>query len=308
MQKRFIGAILVTAAITFTVGVEQVSLRAQQRATQPATAPAAPAAAQPAARGQQASPASPKPVVQPARIGGHPNLNGVWQVLNTANWNLEAHSAEGIPAAWQLGAIASIPPGKSVIRGGGTIPYKPEALKQRDENRKKWPESDNEAKCFMLGIPRYTYQGVPFQILQGDTDMTMVYPFAAGNRFIHMRDKDHDRDPVDSWMGRSNGHWEGDVLVVVTTDLLPTAMLDRAGNFHSNQLKVTEKFKLIDSTHIQYEATLEDPQTYTKPWTIEMPLYRLIDENAQALEYKCVPFADMLLYHDLIGDKPKPKP
>jgi hypothetical protein len=229
----------------------------------------------------------------------------VWQALNTANWNLEAHGTSSLPADfWALGAIGSIPAGKSVIKGGGTIPYKPEALKQRDENRAKWPASDNEAKCYMLGIPRYTYHNVPFQIAQGDRDITMIYPFAAGNRLIHMGSKE--RDPVDSWMGRSNGTWEGDVLVIETTDMNADSMLDRAGNFHSNQLKVTERFRLIDPTHIQYEATLQDPQTYTAPWTIEMPLYRMIDENAQILEYKCVPFADMLLYHDLIGNKPKP--
>jgi len=291
MGKRFIGAFVVMSAIVLAIGAGQFRLLAQQRAAQPAAA-APQRGAQPAARLE--------------RIAGHPNFSGVWQALNNANWNLEAHSVSGISQAWQLGAIASIPAGKSMLKGGGTIPYKPEALKQRNENRAKWPESDNEAKCYMLGIPRYTYHSIPFQISQGDVEIQMIYPFAAGNRFVHMKDKDHERDPVDSWMGRSNGHWEGDVLVIVTTDLLPDAMLDRAGNFHSNQLKVTERFRLIDSTHIQYEATLDDPETYTKPWTIEMPLYRLIDENAQAFEHKCVPFADMLLYHDLIGDKPKP--
>jgi len=296
MGKRFIGALVMLSAMWLGISAGHYGLLAQQRAPQPAT-PAAPVPAAP--RGAQTA-------ARPARVAGHPNFNGVWQALNSATWNLEAHSASGISLAWQLGAIASIPPGKSVLKGGGTIPYTPEALKQRDENRKKWPESDNEAKCYMLGIPRYTYHNVPFHISQGDVDIQMVYPFAAGNRFVHMRANDQSPDPVDSWMGRSNGHWEGDVLVIVTTDLLPDTRLDRAGNFHSNKLKVTERFRLIDSTHIQYEATLDDPLTYSRPWTIEMPLYRLIEENAQTLEYKCVPFADMLLYHDLIGDKPNP--
>src|SRR5215472_7910368 len=147
MQKRFIGTTAIIAAIAFTVGAGQYQLQAQQRATQPAataTQPGAPAGA----RGQTASLRSP---ARPARIGGHPNFNGVWQVLNTANWNLEAHSVTGLSRFWPLGAIASIPAGKSVIRGGGTIPYTADALKQRDENRAKWPESDNEAKCYMLG-------------------------------------------------------------------------------------------------------------------------------------------------------------
>ena len=292
MGKRFIGAIVMTAAMLMAVN-------AQQRAPQPA-APAQPAAQPAAPRGQQPAP----PAARPARIANHPNFNGVWQALNSANWNLEAHSVTGLSQFWQLGAIASIPAGKSMLKGGGTIPYKPEALKQRDENRAKWPASDNEAKCYMLGIPRYTYHNIPFQIFQSDRDVTMVYPFAAGTRYIHMGSRE--RDPVDSWMGRSNGRWEGDVLVLETTDMNGDSMLDRAGNFHSNQLKVTERFRLIDSTHIMYEATLQDPQTYAAPWTIEMPLYRLIDENVQAFEHKCVPFADLLLYHDLIGDKPKP--
>jgi hypothetical protein len=234
-----------------------------------------------------------------ATISGHPNLNGIWQPLNTAYWNLEAHSIEGLSKDfWRLGAIAVIPAGQSVLKGGGAIPYLPEALKKRDENKSKWPDADPEARCYMPGIPRATYQNFPFQIFQADGDLLMVYPFAATNRIIYM--KDHSDLPVDSWMGKSNGTWEGNVLVVTTTSQNGQTWLDRAGNFATNQLKVTERFRLLDSSHIMYEATLEDPQTFSKPWTIEMPLYRVIDNNAQLLEHKCVPFTDNLLYHDLL--------
>jgi hypothetical protein len=239
---------------------------------------------------------------RPATISGHPNFNGIWQALNTAYWNLEAHSVEGFSKDfWQLGAIAVIPAGKSVLKGRGTIPYLPEALKKRDENRSKWPGADPEAKCYMLGIPRSTYQDRPFQILQGGGDLLMVYPFAATNRIIYM--KDHSDLPVDSWMGKSNGTWDRDTLVVTTTSQNGQSWLDRAGNFATNQLKVTERFKLIDASHMSYEATLEDPRTFARPWTIEMTLYRLIDANAQLLEHKCVPYADPLLYHDLLQPK-----
>jgi len=129
----------------------------------------------------------------------------------------------------------------------------------------------------------------------------MVYQFASTNRIIYM--KDRSEPPIDSWMGKSSGTWEGNVLVVTTTGQYDRTWLDRAGNHHSNQLKVTERFTLLDPNHISYEATLEDPMTYSKPWTIEMPLYRLIEENAQLLEHKCVPFTDMLLYHDLLRPK-----
>jgi len=252
--------------------------------------------------------AQPPKLDRPERIAGHPDFNGVWQALNTAYWNLEAHSVEAMPGSpgsnvfWQLGAIAAIPAGRSVVRGG-TIPYLPAALAKRDENRAKWPASDPEAKCYMLGVPRATYHNSPFQIFQGDGDLLFVYPFAATNRVVYM--KDHSDLPVDSWMGKSNGTWEGDVLVVTTTSQNGETWLDRAGNHHSNKLKVTERFTLLGPNHIWYEATLDDPLTYSRPWTIEMPLYRLIEANAQLLEHKCVPFTDMLLYHDLLQNEKK---
>jgi hypothetical protein len=241
---------------------------------------------------------------RPAELGGHPNLNGIWQALNSAYWNLEAHSAEAIDEFWPMGAIAAIPAGKSVVRDG-KIPYLPEALALRDQNKANWPAADPEAKCYMLGVPRATYHNMPFQIVQGDSgDLLMVYPFAATNRVINM--SDFSAPPIDSWMGKSDGAWEGDVLVVTTTGQNEFSWLDRAGNHHSNQLKVIERFTLLDPEHIRYEATLEDPLTFAQPWTIEMTLYRLIDANAQLLEHKCVPFADKLLYSDLLGiEKPE---
>ncbi len=234
---------------------------------------------------------------RPARIAGRPNFNGIWQALNTANWNLESHSAEAVNGFPQLGAIAAIPAGPGVVRGG-TIPYKPDALAKRNENRAKWPAADPEAKCYMLGVPRVTYHNMPFQIFQAEGDLLFVYPFAAANRVIFMTDRSE--LPVDSWMGKSDGTWDGDVLVVTTRWQNGQSWLDRAGNFASSQLTVTERFRLLGPNHMWYEASLDDPQTYTRPWTIEMPLYRLIDQQAQLLEHKCVTFADGLLYQDLL--------
>jgi hypothetical protein len=297
MRYRLIAVFAVAAAILWTVNFGL----AQQRA---APAPATPQ------RGQQAAPAATPQRGQqaysldkPARLYGRPNFTGIWQAINSANWNLEAHNAEALPEFWKLGAMFAIPAGRSVVREG-TIPYLPEALKKRNENRSKFPKEDPEAKCYMLGIPRATYYNAPFQIFQStaDADLLMLYPFAAMQRVIAM--KDHRDLPADSWMGKSNGKWEGDVLVVTTTSQLGDRWLDRAGNHFSNKLKVTERFTLLDPNHIRYEATLEDPETYSRPWTIEMPLYRIVEPQAQLLEHKCVPFADNLIYEDLF--KPKP--
>ena len=230
------------------------------------------------------------------RLAGKPNLNGIWQTLNSANWNLEAHSAQKIDSQWELGAQFSIPAGKSVVVGG-KIPYLPGALKARDEFRAGWPKSDPETYCFLPGIPRATYMPYPFQIFQGNRDILMAYSYATANRTIFM--KDHQQPPVDTWMGRSNGRWQGDTLVVETTGFNARAHLDRAGNHFSSALKVTERFTMESANVIRYEATLEDPETFSAPWTIRMPLYKHVEENAELLEHKCVPFVEELQYKDL---------
>jgi hypothetical protein len=231
------------------------------------------------------------------RIAGQPNINGIWQAMNSANWNLEAHSAEALKEFWALGSLAAIPAGRSVIEGDGKIPYKPEAIAKRDENRAGWPKSDPETLCYLPGIPRATYMPFPFQIVQGGGNILFVYSYASANRLVNMGEPIV--PPVDTWMGQSNGRWDGNTLVVETTGFNGMTWLDRAGNHHSNALKVTERFTPVSENHLQYSATLEDANVYSRPWTISMPLYRHIDPGAQILEFKCVPFVEELLYKDL---------
>ena len=194
---------------------------------------------------------------------------------------------------WQMGAIGAIPAGMSVVEGG-TIPYKPAALKQRDANRAGLPKADPEAKCYMPGLPRATYMPYPFQIVQGQKDILFVYEYATSNRVVHM--SNHTEAAVDSWMGWSNGKWEGDTLVIEVTGFNDQSWFDRAGNFHSDQLKVTERYTPMGENAIQYEATIEDPDTFTKPWKIAFPLYRRIERDAQLMEFKCVEFVEELMY------------
>jgi len=244
-----------------------------------------------------AAPEVEAPVDSVVRIAGKPDLNGVWQAIGTAYWNLEDHSATALPDFWQLGAIAAVPAGQSVVKGG-TIPYLPAAVTKRDENRAGWPKTDPEAKCYMPGIPRATYMPFPFRIVQGDGDILFVYEFASANRIVHM--SDHQEPPVDSWMGWSNGRWDGDTLVIEVTGNNEQTWFDRAGNHHSALMKVTERYTLVDTNHLQYEATIEDPETFSQAWTISMPLYRRLDTNVQLLEFKCVEFSEELLYGDLV--------
>lgn len=233
----------------------------------------------------------------PVKIGsrmpdGKPNLNGVWEYIGTANWDLQDHSAAPGPF-WQLGAIGAIPAGQGVVEGN-EIPYNPAALEQKKKNKANWPAGDPEAKCYMAGIPRSTYMPFPFQIIQSNKDILMAYEYASSNRLINMG------KPIeagsDTWMGTSNGHWEGDTLVVDVTGLNGLAWFDRAGNWASDKLHVVERYKRRSNDVMDYEATIEDPSVFTRPWKISLPLYKRAEKNAQILEFKCVEFAEELLY------------
>jgi len=228
------------------------------------------------------------------RIQGKPNLSGVWQALNEAHWDIRAHASR--PGPPQFGALFAEPGGLGVVEGND-IPYQPwAAAKQKENFAKRW-ELDPEAKCFMPGTPRATYMPYPFQIVQGTKKILISYAFANAGRLIHM-DKVDD-SPADTWMGWSRGRWEGDTLVVDVTAFLDSTWFDRAGNFHSEALHVVERYTPAGPNVIQYEATIEDPKVFTRPWTISMPLYRRLEKNAQVVEFQCVPFSEELLYGNL---------
>ena len=238
--------------------------------------------------------------------GGKPDLNGIWQVLNEANYDLEGHMARPamalrpgpygpVPAApvLALGAVGAVPPSLGVVVGG-EIPYKPEALKQKKENQENWLTHDPEIKCYLPGVPRATYMPQPFQILQSASQIFIAYQYAGAVRNIYL--KDPGPPQVDAWMGQSFGKWEGDTLVVDVTGFNDRTWFDRAGNFHSDALHVVERYTRTSQDVISYEATIEDPNVFTRPWKIAMPLYRRQEKNAQILEFKCVEFVEELMY------------
>jgi hypothetical protein len=231
----------------------------------------------------------------PRRPDGTPDLNGVWQTVNAAYWDLEAHSAaQGVTD--EFGALVAVAPGLGVV-DGGEIPYLPQALAQKQANFEARATQDIEARCFLPGVPRATYLPHPFQIIQGDGDMLIAYQYAGAVRTIYM--SNHMDAPVPSWMGWSNGHWDGDTLVVEVTGLNGQSWLDRAGNYTTDAVRVTERYTPMGANHMRYEATIEDPNVFARPWTIRMPIYRRMEPNAQLLEFKCVEFSEELIYGHL---------
>ena len=223
---------------------------------------------------------------------GKPNLNGIWQTMNTANWDLQTHGPAIAPVV-AMGAQAATPPGLGVVEGN-EIPYLFAATKTKEQNYANRLALDPETKCYLPGVPRATYMPYPFQILQSASALTFVYEYAGAVRNIFL--KNPGPAPADSWMGQSVGRWEGDTLVIDVTDLNDQTWFDRAGNFHSDKLHVVERYTRTSPDVIAYEATIEDPNVFTRPWKMSMPLCRRQEKNAQLLDFKCVEFVEELLY------------
>ena len=235
----------------------------------------------PGAWAQQTQPSIPR------SADGKPDFSGIWQTLSAAEYDLEPHSTR-----------TDAPPGPGIVEGQ-VIPYRPEASQQRKKNFDARATNDPRTKCFTLGTPRGIYSPEPFQIFQRARDLTLVFQFGHSVRTIHTNETRHPKGPIGFWLGDSRARWEGDTLVVDVVDFNGETWLDRAGNFHSDQLHVVERIRARSPETLMYEATIEDPKVFTRPWKISMPLYRRVEPNAQLTEFRCVEFVEDLIYGHL---------
>lgn len=215
----------------------------------------------------------------PRTPDGHPDLQGIWQALNTAVWNIEDHAPE-------LG----VPGGQGIVEGG-EIPYLPSALGLRQENFRKRLTDDPEARCYMAGVPRITYMPYPFQIVQQGDQVSILYEYVHTVRNIYLNSP-HPKGPIQWWMGDSRGRWEGETLVADVVHFTDQTWFDRSGNYHSAALHVVERYTRTSPDHILYEATIEDPQVFSRPWKISLPLYRRQERNVRLLEYECYAYLE----------------
>ena len=240
----------------------------------------------------------------PRTADGKPDFNGIWQALTTANWDIQDHAADAGPRQAVMGIYGAQPAGVGIVEGN-EIPYQAWALAKKKENLEKRLTADPhdrtigdpEAKCYMPGVPRATYMPFPFQIIQGTDTIMILYEYANVARVIHLGKVNP--APNDSWMGLSSGRFDGDTLVINVTDFNDQTWFDRAGDFHSDALKVTERFTAVSPYHLMYEATIEDPKVFTRPWKVSFPLYRRMEKGARLLEFQCVEFAEEFLYGSL---------
>jgi hypothetical protein len=214
----------------------------------------------------------------PRTTDGRPDLSGVWQAMNAAAWNIQDHEAQ-----------KDVPAGRGVVEGN-VIPYQPWAAVRQRDNFANRATADPEAKCYLPGVPRITYMPYPFQILQTPTNVVLLYEYVHALRNVYLDGSVHPEGHIDWWMGDSRGRWEGETLVVDVVHFNGETWFDRAGNFHSDALHVVERYTMVDRDHLEYEATIEDPKVFTRPWTMKMPLYRRVEKNIQLLEYECYAF------------------
>ena len=232
------------------------------------------------------------PAFTPARTPeGKPNLNGIWQTLSTAAWDIQDHHARG-----------GVPAGQSVVEGN-ELPYQPWALTKKTTNfENRWTD-DPETKCYLPGVPRATYMPFPFEITQTETHILISYEYVHASRTIYLDGRKRAPDMPEFWMGDSRGHWDGDTLVVDVANFTDKTWFDRAGNFHSAALHVIERYTMIDPHTIMYHVTIEEPQVFTRPWTMSMPLYRRRESNVQLLEYECNAYLEDAYLADEAGKK-----
>jgi len=270
----------------------------------PSSAQTTPATRTPQATGGTQAP--PKSPAAPAALtatqyraartpDGRPNLSGIWQAINDADYDIQAHDAKPGPLV-VMGAWGGVPPSLGVVEGG-PLPYRPEALAKKKENEANALALDPVVKCFLPGIPRATYMGFPFQITQSAKYVAFTYGYDFASRVANIGMKSE--APVDSWMGWSKGSWDGDTLVVDVTAQVEDTWFDRAGDYHSDALHVIERYTPTSPNSLLYEVTIDDPKVYTRSWTMSMPLYRRLEKDMQLLDYNCVPFVEELMYGHL---------
>ena len=230
----------------------------------------------------------------PRTPSGKPDLSGIWQAMTSAHYDVEPHAASEGAHPGLMGAISATPAGLGIVEGG-RIPYNEQSLRVRDANKASALENDPLTKCYMPGVPRANYMPFPFQIVQSEGVILIAYEVAESNRIVYV-DQPELESQVDAWMGHSNAHWEGDTLVIRVSGQMPDTWFDRSGNHHSYEMVVEERWTATGADHVQYEATITDPNTFTAPWAISFPLYRHVADNMQLLEFKCAEFAEEFLY------------
>jgi len=213
---------------------------------------------------------------------GRPDFSGYWRHRTEAKEDLE----EPWDNAARLG-VRGGKPGKSLVVDppDGKLPLQSWAEVQRRENEAKY--IDQNVHCFLSGVPRHMYEGPAYEILQTPEHVAILSEEAHAFRVITMGNRPHIGKNIRLWLGDARGRWEGNTLVVETTNHNGRVFLDRRGTFYTDAATVTERFTMLDQHTIAYGATVDDPLVYTRPFTIAFMLTRHTTDGFEILEDAC---------------------
>ncbi len=217
----------------------------------------------------------------PRLPGGKPDLQGVWLVRAPGN-SMSMLSVETLPGGRgpRKGVITDPPDGK--------IPYQPWARQKQQDLAKNHMVEESDAHCLLGGFPHASFTPFGFRVLQPPGEVVMVWEFMHAYRVIPLDGRPHIDAKTRLYMGDSRGRWDGDTLVVDVTNQKARPWIDQAADFHSDAIHVVERFTPLDSNNIAYEATIEDPKVYTRPWKIAYFYSRVLDPKYEALEFACI--------------------
>jgi hypothetical protein len=225
-----------------------------------------------------------KTFTPPRTQDGTPDFQGYWNA-NRQAFNIEAHEAS---FAYQGGPTLVVDP------PGGQVPYQPWAAAKQAERADKTLDPpaieflDPNAQCFLRGVPRQMWM-MDYQFVQppGSAFIFTLHEQNHAYRVIPMDGRPSLGSGIRKWMGDSRGRWEGNTLVIETTNQNGREWLDNVGNFYSAQVRITERIAMVDHDTLLWEARIEDPTVYTQPWTMAFPLRRNKTAGFQLMEFAC---------------------
>lgn len=252
--------------------------------------------ASPPATGQTPT-ATTTPTWEPPRTpDGQPDIQGYWTNLQPADRSKRFFSysltGEGADAHDRIAGRVGNEYDSIVIAPGGKIPYRPEALKIREEylanhlTPKKLDHVDTRMRCILTGAPRLLYSSGAPQILQVPGYVLMLSEWNHAYRIIRLDGAPHLGPNIKLWQSDSRGHWEGNTLVVDATNNKP-GWLDNSGNFYSDALHVVERWTFVDPNTLRYEATVEDPKVLAAPFRLAFTMTRRTEPDYQIMEEAC---------------------
>jgi hypothetical protein len=221
----------------------------------------------------------------PRSSDGTLDLEGVW-LVRTADGSMPMYSIERTPERPK----AEIPAGAGVIVDppDGKIPYQPWARRKQADLEENHMAEQSDAHCYVGGVPHIMFVPFGMRILQPPGYVVMTWEYMHAYRIVPLDARPHPDSNVKLWQGDSRARWVGDTLVIDVRNQVGRTWLDQSANFHSDAIHVVERINALDSNNLQYEATIEDPKVYTRPWTIRFYYSRDLNPSVEQMEYACI--------------------